>query len=345
MPFTQLTPDTFLWSDTCNVYVIRDGDTALLIDLGDGSVLGALGEIGVTKVEWVLFTHHHREQCQGAAKLAGSGAKVAVGEAERAFFEEPLSFRKMRPPLADAHTVHGASYVRPPIAPIAVDQAFAKMDDFTWRGREFVCVQTGGHSPGQMAYLLRVDGQWVAFTGDLMLDGAKLHTWYDSEFDYGFAKGLYELANNAAQIAGYAPALLLPSHGPVVKDAPAQLDAYVTKLRRLGELYVRGYEIMRFANCDQDNVSRPTAVPHLWQVTPHLYKFRGPDYWVNFHMLLADKGHALFVDCGLFDRAFLDKTIELMKARLGLKVIDAIFVTHMHGDHALDSGYVQKKHG
>lgn len=343
--FTQLTPDTYLWTDTCNVYVIRDGDAALLIDLGDGSVLGALGEIGVKKVEWVLFTHHHREQCQGGAKLTGLGAKVAVSEAERAMFEQPLSFRKMRPTLGDAHTVHGASYVRPPIEPIAVEKGFAKMDDFSWRGREFVCVQTGGHSPGQMAYLLRVDGKWLAFSGDLMLDGAKMHTWYDSEFDYGFAKGLYELANNAAQIAGYQPALLLPSHGPVVKDAPAQLAVYVTKLRRLGELCVRGYEINRFANCDQDNVSRPTVVPHLWQVTPHLYKFRGPDYWVNFHMLLGDDGHALLVDCGLFNRDFLDLALTRATERLGLKKIDAIFVTHYHGDHARDAEYVRAKWG
>src|SRR5213593_3097280 len=57
-------PQLFAWSDTCNVYVLRDGDAALLIDLGDGSVLEHLGEIGVKRVEWVLFTHHHREQCQ-----------------------------------------------------------------------------------------------------------------------------------------------------------------------------------------------------------------------------------------------------------------------------------------
>ena len=249
---TQIAPDIFQWTDTCNVFVVRDSDAALLIDLGDGSVLDALGEIGVRRVEWVLFTHHHREQCQGAGKLAALGAKVAVGAAERAMFEQPLSFRKMRPALGDAHTVHGASYVRPLIAPVAIERAFAKMDDFTWHGCEFVCVLTGGHSPGQMAYLLRVDGTWLAFTGDLMLDGAKMHTWFDSEFDYGFAKGIYELANNAAQIAGYDPALLLPSHGPVVRDAREQLNSYVGKLRRLGELYVRGYEIFRFANCDQE---------------------------------------------------------------------------------------------
>ncbi|MEY4199356.1 MAG: hypothetical protein RLZZ265_1096, partial [Verrucomicrobiota bacterium] len=39
-------PNLFTWTDTCNVHVIRDGDAALLIDLGDGSVLDHLAEIG-----------------------------------------------------------------------------------------------------------------------------------------------------------------------------------------------------------------------------------------------------------------------------------------------------------
>ena len=70
----------FVWSDTCNVYVVRDGEAALLIDLSDGSVLDHLKEIGVKRVEWVLFTHHHREQCQGAPRLKGTGVKVAAPE-------------------------------------------------------------------------------------------------------------------------------------------------------------------------------------------------------------------------------------------------------------------------
>jgi len=37
----------YLWTDVCNVYVLHDGAHALLIDLGDGSVLDHLGGIGV----------------------------------------------------------------------------------------------------------------------------------------------------------------------------------------------------------------------------------------------------------------------------------------------------------
>ena len=261
MPFQLVSKDIYRWSDVCNVYAIKRGDSALLVDLGDGSVLSKLGEIGAARVEWVLFTHHHREQCQGAALLKGWEAKIAVPAAERAFFEQPLSFRKMRPTLEDAFSVYGASYVRPPIEPIHADRTFARMDDFVWQGLQFICLHAGGNSPGHMAYLLQTDDGWIAFAGDLMLENARMHTWYDTEWDYGFAKGIYELGNSAALVAGYDPAFLCPSHGSVIPRARDQLLEYVAKLRKLAELYVRGYDIQRFAACDQDTVSLANGGP------------------------------------------------------------------------------------
>ena len=32
---TKLAPEVFVWTDTCNVYVVREGDAALLIEDGD----------------------------------------------------------------------------------------------------------------------------------------------------------------------------------------------------------------------------------------------------------------------------------------------------------------------
>ena len=341
----DLAPDLFLWTDTCNVYVLRDGDAALLIDLGDGSVLDHLAEIGVKRVEWVLFTHHHREQCQGAARLRGSSAKIAGPEAERALFERPATFRKMKPSLGDAFTVHGASYVRPPVEPIALDRGFAAMDEFTWHGREVRCLQTRGNSPGGMSYLIQWGGRWVAFSGDVMLDGARLHNWFDTEWDYGFAAGIYPLAESAALLESYDPALLAPSHGPVIAKPQGQLREYREKLRRLERLLLRGYPVNTFAAVDQDPVSRPTAVPNVWRISPHLFKFKGPNYWPNFTLILSDSGRGLVVDCGLMDEAFLDKAIEGMRERLGLKGIDAAVITHMHGDHFLQAPHLRDKFG
>ncbi len=344
-------PDLFVWTDTCNVHVLRDGDAALLIDLGDGSVLDHLGEIGVKRVEWVLFTSHHRELCQGFPKLAAWRAgkaeptQLAAPDFERALFEKPSDFRKMKVRLGDAFTIHGASFVRPPIQPIPLDRTFKKMDTFTWRGRELWCVDTRGSSPGGMSYFLKQSGRWLGFTGDLMLDGAKLHTWFDSEWDYGFAAGVWALANSAAQVAGYDAAWLLPAHGPAIREPAKQLEEFQQKIYKFERLYVRGYPVTTFAGSVQDRVSRPTAVPHVWQVSPHLFKFRGPGFFPNFYLIIADSGHALAVDCGLLQTNVLDTAIAGMKQHLGLKQIDAMIPTHMHGDHFLQGSHLRAQHG
>jgi len=50
------------------------------------------------------------------------------------------------------------------------------------------------------------------------------------------------------------------------------------------------------------------------------------------------------VDCG-FGKTELDATVSQMQERLGLKAIDAVLVTHMHGDHCLGAPYVREKYG
>lgn len=338
------TLEIYLWQDTCNVYILRDGDEALMIDIGDGGALEQLGGIGVRRLAWVLLTHHHREQCQGHPKLRAWQPQVAAPEKERRLFEQPGDFRKVKPSLGDAFAVHGASYVRPPVEPLRLDRAFKALDTFEWRGRELWCVATAGNSPGGMSYFLKTADGWLALTGDVMLAGARMHNWFDTEWDYGFAAGLYALIESASLIASFEPRMMLPSHGPVIANPAADLAAYQQKLRRLARLYVRGYDIGTFANADQDLVSRPSAVPHLWQTTPHLYKFKGPNQWANFTMLLADSGRALMIDCGL-DARTIDATLQAMQQRLGLKGVDAVLITHMHGDHTAGVPHLREKWG
>ena len=344
MIFRQITPDIFCWTDTCNVYILRDGESAILFDFGDGNVLNNISNIGIKNVDWVLFTHHHREQCQGIAKIKSSEIKIAVPSAERSFFERPINFRKIKPSLGDAYTVHGSSYVRPPIRPIKVDHVFQNMDEFSWHGNEFWCINTRGNSPGSMSYMLKKDGKWIAFSGDVMIDGAKMHTWFDTEWDYGFASGIYALFNSVSLIESFRPSLMLPSHGDVIRNPLEQLREYQRKIRELERYYVRGYEQSTFGYGSQDTVSIPTDVPHLWQVMPHIYKCKGPDLWANFAIILADSGHALVVDCGL-GKELLDKYIDCMRAKLGLKQVDAVIITHYHGDHCLDAPYLREKYG
>jgi glyoxylase-like metal-dependent hydrolase (beta-lactamase superfamily II) len=338
-------PDLFVWSDTCNTYVFRDGSAALLIDLGDGSVLDHLTEIGVRKVEWVLFTHHHREQCQGVGRLRNSGAKFAAPDAERALFESPSDFRKMKARLEDKFTIYGASFVRPPIEPIRLDRTFSTNDTFQWHGREFVCLDTRGNSPGSMTYLLKRQDHWLGASGDLILQGAKMHTWFDTEWDYGFAAGIQAMRKSVSALSAYSLQLLLPSHGPVVSNPKPELEAYAKKLERLEKLYVRGYGVEGASVEYQDKVSTPTVIPDVSQVLPHLFKFKRRNFWPNFNLILAQNGHALAVDCGLLDEKYLDTALEGLRQHYGLKAIDAVIITHMHGDHFLEAPHLREKWG
>ena len=343
--FSTIAPNIFRWTDTCNVYVIREGNAAFLIDLGDGSVLDHLDEIDVQEVEWVLFTHHHREQCQGAARLPEKGIKTAAPEAERDLFERPLTFRKMEVRLEDKFTIHGSSYVRPATMSIPLHRTFGTNDTFHWRGLEIACVDTRGNSPGSMSYLLNRGNAKLAFTGDLMLDGAKMHTWFDTEWDYGFAAGIKALTVSVARMTEIRPTLLLPSHGKTIRDPSAQLRSYAQKLAALEKLYVRGYDVEHGSVAYQDKVSKPTVVSNVWQVSPHLFKFKRPNFWPNFSLILSDNGRAILSDCGLLDEKFLDTALEGMRQHFGLKAIDAIIVSHMHGDHFLEAQHLRGKWG
>ncbi len=331
--FQQPVPCVQLWQDTCNMFVLKHEDAALVINLGDGSVLEHLGEIGVKRVEWVLLTEHHRELCQGAAKLDRVVTKVASSEVEKEILESPLSFRKWHPRLGDKYSVHGASYVRPPAAPVKIDRVLADGEVFAWNGFDITCVSTPGHSPGGMSFVIKHGGHTLAFTGGVMHDGAKMTNWFDTEWDYGFAKGLDALTASVQKLAALGIATAFPSQGPVVREATKQLEAYHQKLVSFRPDYIRGYPVDNLSKRGPHPATKPTKAHYIVQVTPHLYMF-GPEMaGKNFAILIADSGHALLLDCGMFPKLVLERIISDMKEHLGLKQIDACWISHSHGDH------------
>jgi len=345
-PASQDWPGIFVHKDTCNVYLLRDGDAAILFNVGDGSVFDHLGEIGVKTVEWVVFSDHHREQCQGAHRIDRATTEIAAPKEEQALFETPLQFRKWRPTLNDAHTVHGASYVRPPAAAIQLDRALAADEVFTWRGHEITCVSTPGHSPGGMCYVLRQGDKACAFTGGIMHDGARMTNWFDTEWDYGFAKGLDALTESVERLRTLNLSWAFPAQGPAIQSASEQLASYHRKLVEFRPDYIRGYPVKNLTQRTKaDPNVKPTAIPQIVQVTPHLFKFSDELAGKNFAIIIADSGRGLLLDCGIFPELLLHDLIKDMQTHLGLKGIDALWINHMHGDHFTLGSVLKKRYG
>ena len=344
-PDKKLFPDVFVWTDTCNVYVVRNNDAALLIDLGDGSVLQHLGEIGVKRVDWVLLTHHHREQCQGISRVDRKQTKIAAPKLEQELLEHPTEFRKWFPKLGDKYSVYGASYARPPSQPILLDKTLDSAEVFKWNGLEITAISTPGHSPGSMSYVMNREGKSLAFIGGVMHDGAKMTTWFDTEWDYGFAKGIDALLASVDLLMEQQLHLALASHGPAIQNAAAQFETYRRKLATFRQSYIRGYSVFESTEQERDPISKPTAVPLISQVTPHLYKLSHQTKGKNFAIIISDKGKGLILDCGLFPKTMLDEMILGMREHLGLKSIDAFWISHMHGDHFLLGPTLKEKYG
>lgn len=344
-PAPKTHPNLFVWTDTCNVYVLRDNEKATLIDLGDGSVIDHLDDIGVKHVEWILFTHHHREQCQGINRVDRTKTKIAAPKSEQALFEKPTDFRKWYPKLSDRFSVYGASYARPPQNPIRIDKPLEPGTNFSWHGIDFQCLDTPGHSPGSMTYVILQNQKKIAFTGGVIHNGAKMTTWFDSEWDYGFGKGVDTLINSVEQLTDQKLDLLLPSQGQSIPNPPTQLKTYHKKLTTFRESYVRGYNVFDSKEQDRDSYSQPTAVPLISQVTPHLYKLSHKTKGKNFAMIISDNGKGLILDCGLFPESMLEEIIVGLRAHMGLKEIDAFWISHMHGDHFLLGPTLKEKYG
>ncbi len=316
-PDAEALPNLFVWTDTCNVYVLRDGDSAVLIDFGDGSIIDHLAEIGVKHIDWVILTHHHREQCQGIERVDRAATKLAAPKAEQALLEAPTEFRKWYPQLSDKFSVYGASYVRPPSKAIRLDKTLEADDVFSWHGFELRCLHTPGHSPGSMTYVVTCNGKTIAFSGDVMHDGSRLTTWFDTEWDYGFGKGIDALIASVELLSDQRLDLALPSHGPPIMNAQAQLETYQAKLAAFRKSYVRGYPVFDSTEQDRDSISKPTAVPLISQVTPHLYKLSHKTQGKNFAIIVSNNGHGLVLDCGLFPETMLDEIILGMRRASG----------------------------
>ena len=343
-PAPDAVPNLYVWTDTCNVFVLKKGDKAILIDLGDGSVLKELPKLGINTVDWILFTHHHREVCQGMDLVNRNTTKVAGPMEEEELFETPNDFRKWFPKLGDKYTVYGASYSRPPREAIPLDRVLDHEEVFEWEGMKIESRLTPGHSPGSVSYLLKQGDTTVAFTGGVMHDGAKFTTWFDSEWDYGFGKGIEVLMASVEELVAEKINIACPEQGPIIKQPQQQFETYHKKLETFRKSYIRGYPVFDSTEEQRDSYSKPTKVPLINQVTPHLYKLSHETQGKNFAIIISDNGRGLILDAGLFPVTMLEEIIVGLRTHMGLKEIDAFWISHMHGDHFLLGPHLKEKY-
>jgi len=274
----KLSDNLFLFTDTCNVYVVRDGSRCVLIDFGSGKVLDHLSALGITQVDWILHTHHHRDQCQGDHKAAERNIQIAVPAHERHLFADAENFWRNR-------RVYHLYYVRNDFNTVTenipVARGLADYSTFRCQKTDFFVLPTPGHTLGSITLLASIDGKKTAFSGDLMYAPGKIQNLYDTQVNYGGAEGIDLGIYSLARLREQKAALLCPSHGEPIPDPDSGM---AETIRRLTDYF-------RF-----QTGNAPSEENRAYAVSPHLVcHFQTTS---SFYAIISNSGKAMFIDYG-----------------------------------------------
>lgn len=343
-----------IYRDVINVGVIRKNGKTLLIDSGDASILHQATALGLGSIDRVLYTHYHRDQCSGAARLKESGVKIDVPASEAQFFDHATDFW-----LSSNNILNDRMDFRPEMMvlreSVVTDRGIQPGDAWNWEGIPIRAVATPGHTDGSLTYLVEVDGKAIAFSGDLISGPGQIWEFYSlqkgfpgmSKDYWGFGGAVAQLLQSANSLLTYEPILLLPSHGEVIHNPTDAVAALKVKLDGIMDNYCyisawRIYAQMGNANFKKGDTASPLPlIPPLPLVTlpSWLHKVEGAD--TSYCIIAEDKSAFLF-DCGFCDVVpALDRMVKSGK----MSRVDAIWATHYHDDHTTSINAMRQKYG
>ncbi len=330
----EIAPDLYLFRDTCHVYVIRNGDEAVLVDFGDGAVLDELNGMGVNRVTDILFTHHHRDQGQGLPRVLAAEQTCLAGVRVWAPYNEQELFHSIDQhwqsrALLNNYDVRQDRFSL--LEPVSLAGTLQDYGAYTFGGREWQVLATPGHTPGSITLLLVMNDRKFAFTGDLIAGPGKLWSMAALQWSYHALEGAPAMIPALAGLLEQNPAWLLPSHGELMSEPRQAVKLLVERLLRL--LAARG---------ENPNLLNWMKEPYV-RITPHLLLNRTS--LANSYALLSNNGKALVIDYGYdfltanisgADRAIHRPwlfSLPALKRDFGVSKIDVVIATHAHDDH------------
>ncbi len=313
--FEIILPDLYLYKGATNSYLLKSGSSAILIDAGSEGIADYLREIGVSKVEWILHTHYHRDQCLGDMKLKKQGASIGLSSLEK----EMLEPAGMQPPfempaqfLLNGELPDWGRRMAPFQKP-GVDKIFDDGSSFAWNQYLIRVIGTPGHTRGSITYLVETGGKRIAFTGDLIMQGGHVQDLYSMQWTYLENPGIDSSLVSLKKVSEFRPDLILPSHGEIVCDPGHDIRLLEIRLKQV-----------------QNSLTFERAGRWNWsgfvQISPHVVQ----DCGTTTQIIISEEGEALLYDCG--DDFTVSRLAEA-KRIFGISNIAVIIPSHWHFDH------------
>ena len=326
----EVAPNVFRFSDTCNVYVLRSGSEATLIDFGSGTVLDRVGELGVERATDVLVTHHHRDQLQGLSRAVDAGARVWVPPVEIELIADVDRHWQARQ-IDNDYDLRQDRFSL--LESVPVTGVVAEYRTRRYGSFDVYALPTPGHTAGSVTYLVEVDGRRLAFSGDLVYGKGKVWSLAAMQWSYsGDFEGAAATHVSCGVLARHTPDVLLPSHGEPIEDTPTALALTRARLQQLVDL-------RRESPWDLEAwLRRPWE-----QLSPHLLRNRTS--LATTYALLSESGAALLIDYGydlttgtppVTERAArrpLLASLDALRDDFGIERVEVAVATHYHDDH------------
>ena len=303
----------------------------LLIDSGD---LTSLPNGGVA--DWVLYTHHHRDQASGAPRLAAAGTKILVPFKEKQLFENAHRFWNEADSILD-HRYNFRPHLFTVRESVPVARAVSGGDMHTWQGLTFDVIDTPGHTDGSVTYLLTIDSKRVAFTGDLICGPGQIWEFYSLQkrfprmrADYwGFGGAVSELKASLNRVLDAKPDILIPSHGVVIYDPVSAVAKLKENLDAAMDNYLQtaGW---RISPNHVGEFPRDKA-PQMFDPLPSVsYPKWIRDIGSTTKAIVADDKSLFLSDCG---HPKVLEELSRLRAAGEVTSIDGLWITHYHDDH------------
>ena len=327
--FSQLSEHLYVHRGHVNTGILRDGDCALLIDPSGTTLQTELTELGITNVEQILFTHHHRDNTTGFPMP--DNIRVGVPEKEAAWFAEVETF--WNDPQYRWHLYNYHPHNLMLADAIRVTDAYTDGAQIAWGSASLTILETPGHTDGSVSYLIDVDGKRFAFTGDLIYDEGKIWELYSLQkgqqtSDYhGFLGARDELKESLEKVRQASPTALIPTHGVVMNDPDKAIDTLLERLAYCYDKYVaisalRHYFPQLFAEFE----GHPGHMPiREGKPPPECLRHFGTTW-----LIISQNNEAFVMDCGSPN---VIKQIQQLQADNEVSEVTQFWVTHYHDDH------------
>ena len=327
--FSQLSHHLYVHHGHVNTGILRAGDRGLLIDPSGANLHTTLAELGITSIEQILFTHHHRDNTAGY--WIPINARVGVPAKEAAWFAEVETF--WNDPQYRWHLYNYRPHNLMLADAIRVDDTYTEGAEIKWGPASLKVLETPGHTDESVTYLIDVDGERFAFSGDLIYDEGMLWELYSLQkgqqtSDYhGFLGARDELIESLEKVRQTSPTAFIPTHGVVMKEPDRAIDALFHQLEHCYDKYVAISALRHyFPKLFTEFEGRAGHMPIREGKPPPEFLRHFGTTW----LIISENGEAFVMDCG---SPHVIKQIQQLQANNEISEVTQFWVTHYHDDH------------